>query len=356
MKKQKKLTMSERVLKWAKMHKKHNSLLTLVVLAIAIVLIVFVVSAQKTESINATAKAQGDTRFTYFGNITLNSHIHKTNLNESFAALRNVLKQSDYSTGSLRIDKFSNDQKTNINRNIENIMFLKRLGFTSLNIVNDKIDNVQATDLDKKAESQVGYNYLTGNGSNPINSKTVQQEINGQKVATVSFTDVESKYTDSLRNTTSISLKPRIFMPLIKNLKKNNDYVVVNVDWGIPDERNVTTRQKEYAHALSKAGADVIVGHNTVVQPIEQYNNTSIFYSLGNTTSENFLSKNKESIAVQQDWNNKNSTFKITPVKYEGGTISTNKMNKIEERRLMNNLQKENVKLEKQDGGYVYED
>ena len=48
------------------------------------------------------------------------------------------------------------------------------------------------------------------------------------------------------------------------------------MDWGIPDERSVTTRQKQYAHALSDAGADVIVGHNTVVQEIEQYK-TQVF-------------------------------------------------------------------------------
>ena len=34
------------------------------------------------------------------------------------------------------------------------------------------------------------------------------------------------------KNTTSISLDPKIFVPLIKNLKENNDLVVVNVDWG----------------------------------------------------------------------------------------------------------------------------
>ena len=53
-----------------------------------------------------------------------------------------------------------------------------------------------------------------------------------KKVANVSFTDIESYYEDPLKNTTSISLDPKIFVPLIKNLKENNDLVVVNVDWG----------------------------------------------------------------------------------------------------------------------------
>ena len=60
--------------------------------------------------------------------------------------------------------------------------------------------------------------------------------------------------------------------------------VIVNVDWGIPDEPNVTDRQKEYGHALADAGADVVLGHNTVVQKIEKHKGTNIFYSLGNVT------------------------------------------------------------------------
>src|SRR5699024_11525367 len=61
--------------------------------------------------------------------------------------------------------------------------------------------------------------------------------------------------SDPLKNTTSISLEPNIYVPLIKKLKEKNDYVVVNVDWGITDERSVTTRQKQYAHSLVDAGA-----------------------------------------------------------------------------------------------------
>ena len=45
---------------------------------------------------------------------------------------------------------------------------------------------------------------------------------------------------------------------------------------------------------------DVIIGHNTVVQEIEKYKDTDIFYSLGNVTSENFL-QNQQGLAVQQN-------------------------------------------------------
>ncbi|MDN6182168.1 MAG: CapA family protein, partial [Staphylococcus equorum] len=256
---------------------------------------------------------------------------------------------------SLKLTNFSDDRKTNINMNLENVMFLKGLNIKSLNIINKVTDNITAREFSRAVEGQAGYNYLTGNGSNPINSKTVQQTVKGKKIANVSFTDVESDYTDSLKNTTSVSLEPDIYIPLIKKLKEENDYVVVNVDWGITDERAVTTRQKKYAHSLVDAGADVIIGHNSVIQQIEKYKGTSIFYSLGNVTSEDFLSKNKQGLAVQQNWNGKDSEFMVTPIKSQGGKITESNPNKVEEIKLLNNIESKSVDLKKENGGYVYE-
>ncbi|MCD8829354.1 CapA family protein [Staphylococcus gallinarum] len=355
MKNSKRLSIDERVLKWTKRHKKRNTIYTSIILIAAVVLLVFTMTSQKTYPVKAMTKAKNDIRMTYLGNVELNKHIRKNDINDAFSAVKPILKGSDYSTASLKFSKFANDKNGNIKGNLNNVMFLKGLNIKSLNIINQVTDNITARDFSKAVEAKAGYNYLTGNGSNPINSKTVQQTVKGKKIATVSFSDVESDYTDPLKNTTSISLEPNIFIPLIKKLKENNDYVVVNVDWGIPDERSVTTRQKQYAHALSDAGADVIVGHNTVVQEIEQYKNTSIFYSLGNVTSEGFLSKNKQGLTVQQNWDGKKSQFMVTPIKSQGGKITESRPNKIEEIKLLNNLQSDSVKLKKENGGYVYE-
>ncbi|WP_436854405.1 CapA family protein [Staphylococcus caeli] len=355
MKHSKKFSIEERILKWTKRHKKRNSIYTGIILAIALVLLIFAVTAQKIEPVKAMGKGQNEIKLTYLGNIELNKHIRKNNLNDAFFAIQDVLKGSDYSTASLRMSKFSNDRKTNIDKNLENVLFLKGLNFKSLSVINEVTDNITARDFMKSVESQTGYNYLTGNGSNPINSKTVQQTVKGKKVANVSLTDVESDYTDPIKNTTSVSLEPNIYVPLIKKLKEKNDFVVVNVDWGITDERSVTTRQKEYARSLSDAGADVIIGHNSVVQEIEKYKNTDIFYSLGNVTSEGFLSKNKQGLMVQQNWNGKQSKFMVTPIKSQGGKITKSSPNAVEERKLLNNIKGKGIEFKKENGGYVYE-
>ncbi|MGL4009749.1 CapA family protein [Staphylococcus nepalensis] len=355
MKQSKRFSIDEHVLKWSKRHKKRNSFYTGIILIIAILLIVFGMKFGKSSTVKIMNKSQEEIKITYLGNIELNDHIRINNINKTFNSIEGILKTSDYSSASLNLANISEDKKENIKENLKNIMVLKNLNIQSLNLVNESLDNLSTNEIERKIEKKYGYNYLTGNGSNPINSKTVQKNVKGKKIVNVSFSDITSEYTDPLKNTTSISLEPHIFIPLIQNLKKNNDYVVVNVDWGITDEKSVTSRQRKYAHALSEAGADIIVGHNSVIQEIEEYKGTNIFYSVGNVTSERFLSKNKQGLAIQQDWNDKNSKFMITPIKFRGGKISEAELNKIEEIKLLNNLNSKSVKLEKVDGGYVYE-
>lgn len=355
MKKKKRLSASEWLLKQSKRHKRRNFLYTFIVLVITVVLLIFAIRAVKVEPVEAMPHSGNSIRNTYLGNITLNNDIRKVNLNDVFKSLREPLQQSDFSTASLYVNQFSKKPKENINKNIENVMFLKKQNIKSINLINSTIDNVQAQDLSKKVEAQTDYNFLTGNGSNPINSKTVQQKVKNKKVANVSFTDIESYYEDPLKNTTSISLDPKIFVPLIKNLKENNDLVVVNVDWGIPNERNVTDRQKAYAHALVDAGADVIIGHNTVIQCIEKYKQASIFYSLGNLTSNDFLSKNKKSIVVQHDWNGQHHQFQITPVRSADGKLTKDHMSSMESQRYYNNIKDKTIHLKEKNGGYSFE-
>lgn len=199
MKKKKRLSPSEWLLKQSKRHKRRNTLYTAIVLLLALILLVFAIRAIHVDPVKSDAKSGNSLRFTYLGNITLNKHIRQNNLNDVFAGIQDTLKNSDFSSASLLVNEFSKNQKDDLNKNIENIMFLRKQNIKSVNLINKSIDNIQATELMRKVESQAGYNFLTGNGSNPINSKTVQQEIKGKKIANVSFTDVESNYTKPLK-------------------------------------------------------------------------------------------------------------------------------------------------------------
>jgi len=71
----------------------------------------------------------------------------------------------------------------------------------------------------------------------------------------------------------------------IKELKTKdtNLYVIVTPHWGTEYTSSPDDFQKQTAHQLIEAGADLIIGHHPhVVQAIEEYQGKLIFYSLGN--------------------------------------------------------------------------
>src|SRR5699024_11604911 len=83
--------------------------------------------------------------------------------------------------------------------------------------------------------------------------------------------------------------------------------VIANVHWGIEYNKNPSKRQEDMAHAISDAGADVIVGHHPhVLSDIELYNNanneeTVIFYSLGNFIFDQGWTRTKDSAVARSE-------------------------------------------------------
>ncbi len=70
-------------------------------------------------------KGQGDIRMTYLGNVELNNHIRKNNISETFS-VKPILK------GVIilrQVYKYRNSQmiEKHINKNLENVMFLRDL-------------------------------------------------------------------------------------------------------------------------------------------------------------------------------------------------------------------------------------
>ncbi len=69
----------------------------------------------------------------------------------------------------------------------------------------------------------------------------------------------------------------------IQKIKKQCDYLVVYIHWGIERNTQPESYQREIGHQYIDAGADLVVGsHPHVLQGIENYNGKWILYSLGN--------------------------------------------------------------------------
>jgi len=81
----------------------------------------------------------------------------------------------------------------------------------------------------------------------------------------------------------TVNLDKKIYCEDIIELKKQVDFLIVNVHWGIERDFYPTDYQKYHGRTFIDYGADVVIGHHPhVIQPIEKYKEGLIFYSLGN--------------------------------------------------------------------------
>jgi poly-gamma-glutamate synthesis protein (capsule biosynthesis protein) len=141
-----------------------------------------------------------------------------------------------------------------------------------------------------------------GAGSDLGNATKISYKTkNGVKIATLGISDVLPKGFGAQKNRSGIALaKPSIFFPLVAKAKKNADLVIVHVHWGLEYDSSYHPRQKDLAHALIDAGADIIVGHHPhVLESVEVYKNGVIFYSLGNFIFDQGWSRTRESVLAQ---------------------------------------------------------
>ncbi|WP_288542957.1 CapA family protein [uncultured Clostridium sp.] len=104
----------------------------------------------------------------------------------------------------------------------------------------------------------------------------------------------------------------------IQKVKKECDYLVVYVHWGIERNTQPEAYQREMGHQYIDAGADLVVGsHPHVLQGIEPYHGKWILYSLGNFV---FGSSIPETMLVQASVDEQGETaLSIVPATSSAG-------------------------------------
>lgn len=107
----------------------------------------------------------------------------------------------------------------------------------------------------------------------------------GQKIAFLAFSEIspgEFAATSS-RSGTAYTQSISSITRAVKAAHKKADYVVVSMHWGVEKKYDANARQKSEAHALIRAGADVVLGHHPHrIQGVEYYRGKLIAYSLSN--------------------------------------------------------------------------
>jgi len=121
---------------------------------------------------------------------------------------------------------------------------------------------------------------------------------------------------------------------ILKNLASSTDYVFVNIHWGKEYINLQNEKQKEVAHKLIDAGADMIIGHHPhVVQGLEVYQKKLIFYSLGNFIFDQpelyFPKENSEGLAIEINIKNNKPAVYLLPFKFKSWQLELMKDEEI---------------------------
>jgi poly-gamma-glutamate synthesis protein (capsule biosynthesis protein) len=95
------------------------------------------------------------------------------------------------------------------------------------------------------------------------------------------------------------------------------DYKIIALHWGNEYMNIPSIEQIDIAHSLIDYGANIIIGHHPhVIQPVEEYNDGLIFYSLGNFIFDMNYTKNVRlgMIAHVSLHKNEKLTYELDPI------------------------------------------
>ena len=98
----------------------------------------------------------------------------------------------------------------------------------------------------------------------------------------------------------------------ITNIRKNVDFVVLSLHWGMELSEYPSPEQVKMAHKFIDVGTDIILGHHPhILQGVEEYKNGVIFYSLGNFIFDNSAGK----VFYKGKWKERNESV-IARIKF----------------------------------------
>ena len=249
----------------------------------------------------------------FFGDYTISlgfgirSSIYKYGYNHHFKYVENELRDADIVFGNL--ETVLSDNALDVN-NIKSIIcrgdstfveVLKHASFDSLNIANNHIlQHGENAFIDT-------INTLITNGIDVIGirdggvffCKPVIKEINGRRLGILGYSLV-NEYFYKGEPLYAYGVNSKINND-IRKLREETDFVIVSCHWGIEYINKPSNNIRQMAKEMIDSGASVILGHHPhVVQGVERYKDSIIFYSLGNflfdflwsrRTRESFIAK-----------------------------------------------------------------
>ncbi|WP_054948670.1 CapA family protein [Numidum massiliense] len=337
----KQLTFQQRVLKMAKRHKQRALPHTMLAIGISVVLIVALMVFNKPQAARVEASDRPVFTATMVGDMMFGRHVEEVTKRYGYESLFQFVKPmfdaSDYISGNFEqaVTLAENptaekgyqkwDKNIHLRTDPEAVEVLKRMNFSVLNLANNHVLDYGRRGLQDTIETMNRFTMdYVGAGMNLEEAQqAVYQTINGITVASVGITD-SYMGGQSVREKRPgvLPLKPEYYLPAIQEAKKNADFVIVNVHWGQEYDGAAHPRQRDSAKAMADAGADLIVGHHPhVLSSVEVYNDTVIFYSLGNFIFDQGWSRTKDSALLQYKlYGDGKARFEVMPLRINEAT------------------------------------
>ena len=161
-------------------------------------------------------------------------------------------------------------------------------GFDAMSLANNhwfdqRLEGVEQT---PKILEELGIVPLGAPTREPEVFRVQPLEAQGWKVGVLAFTNrSNAPQRDGVPTLPFLSAHevPETLAPIVKAARGDYDVLVAFVHWGEEYEDGPSAAQRNAAHALIDAGADLIVAHHPhVLQGVEVYGRGLIMYSLGN--------------------------------------------------------------------------
>ena len=347
------LTLTQKLLKRSKVEKKKTTKHILISLPLLLLLIV-VLSIVSTRPIPEVQSKQTNlARGILVGDIMMAGHVQTqidaTDEQSLFTHVKPYFEHADYATGNFeRPVAEQSSADSDYSSTADSVSALHAVGFSVMNLANSHLMDYEEDGLQEtlSAFNNEGID-MTGAGesiTDETNSMSFN-EVNGVTIATLGFSDVYedgAAVDDSSGGITTFD--PETFIPMVAKANQQADVVIVHAHWGQEYDNTPSERQQTLAHSLSDAGADIIVGHHQhVLQSIEVYNDTAIFYSLGNFISDQGWTRTSESALAQFEITENGTTeFEVVPLLIkEASPAPLSWSDKLNERSIIRQLTKD---------------
>lgn len=310
------MTFQERLLNWSKKHKKKLTLHTSILAAIT-GMILFSSDMWTTPDVPAVIKNEEVLIASFVGDLMFSRHIEKVIEEKGYDYLFEYsdpyFQSADFATGNFKqpLQLPGKEQPPNPNQPIsfsttpETIAALVERNFKSVSIANNNIYDYGYLGFRNTVNYFENNQHIDAAGlMNDLEDleNAVFHSHGELTIATLGASDIiaANSAATTFRPGIMPLSKPELIVESILRASEKANLVVVHVHWGEAYDTHVTARQRELARAMSHAGADVIIGHYPhVLAPVEVYNDTVIFYSLGNFVFDQGWSRTKQTALAQ---------------------------------------------------------